>query len=297
MSKPKQTSTCGHLLYPSCGCATLAKVIDAAAARFDARPIERASIETRRELDDDPILEANRRAHAELAALRATKDGPSFLERHAPPTPPPFRVIVADPAWRFKDALPGPKRGAAKHYDVMTNADICRLVHGENFPPIADDAHLFLWRVSSMPQEALDVIKAWGFTVKSELVWIKKTKNGLPHFGMGRHTRLGHEICHIATRGKGAGIKNRSQRSVFYTDAPEDVDKQLGHYDQTDDDGGGSFEATVGRHSEKPPEFFRIVEDLCESDLRVELFARSARSGWVTVGNQVPGDSKTMGVA
>lgn len=194
-----------------------------------------------------------------------------------PVAPQAFRVVVADPPWKFGDKLPGATRGAEKQYDVMTVADICRL----QLPLIADDAHLFLWRVSSMPQEALDVISAWGFVVKSELVWVKKSKHGKPHFGMGRHVRLGHEICHIATRGKGAGIMNRAQRSVFST--------------ELDDEGGGSFEAAVGRHSEKPSEFYDIIREIVPGP-RLELFGRQERDGFTVIGNQVPGNATTLAV-
>jgi N6-adenosine-specific RNA methylase IME4 len=136
-----------------------------------------------------------------------------------------------------------------------------------------------------MPQEALDVIKAWGFVVKSELIWLKRTKTGKRHFGMGRHVRLEHELCHIAVRGRGAGIKNRSQRSTFVTEL------------YLDDDGGGSFEGTVGVHSRKPPEFFQIVEGLCEGANRLELFARESRPGWTAIGNQVPGNPQLLGTS
>jgi len=193
---------------------------------------------------------------------------------------PTFKCVAADPAWLFGDKLPGPGRGAEKHYDVMTAKDICNLT----LPPIDDDAHLFLWRVSAMQQEALDVVKAWGFTVKSELVWLKRTKTGKRHFGMGRHVRLEHEICLICTRGRGAGVLNRSQRSTFVTSL------------YLDDDGGGSFEAMVGRHSEKPPEFFEIVESLVPGP-RLELFSRAQRPGWTCLGNQVPGASTTLATA
>lgn len=196
-----------------------------------------------------------------------------------PGTPTRFSCVVADPAWQFGDKLPGSGRGAAKHYDVMSVEDICRLA----LPPIADDAHLFLWRVSSMQQEALDVVRAWGFQVKSELVWLKRTKTGKRHFGMGRHVRLEHEVCLICTRGRGAGIMNRSQRSTFVSEL------------YLDDDGGGSFEAAVGRHSEKPPEFFEIVESLVPGP-RLELFAREQRLGWTALGNEVPSAPTTLEV-
>lgn len=201
----------------------------------------------------------------------------------------PFDVVVADPAWMFGDKLPGAGRGAEKHYGVMTTRGICdmaSIVHRTATPIaltmsgqralIAEDAHLFLWRVSAMQQEALDVVRAWGFTVKSELVWLKRTKKDKEHFGMGRHVRMSHEVCLICTRGRGAGIVNRSQRSTFTTDL--------------DEDGGGEFEAQVGRHSKKPDRFYEIVEGLfAPSVRRLELFARRARPGWTVLGDEAPG--------
>jgi N6-adenosine-specific RNA methylase IME4 len=191
--------------------------------------------------------------------------------------PAPYRVVVADPPWRFADKLPGTGRGAHRHYDVMRAEDICRLV----LPPIADDAHLFMWRVSSMQREALEVAEAWGFTVKSELVWIKRTSGGAVHFGMGRHVRMSHEVCLIATRGRGAGILNRSQRSIF---------------EHLDDEGGGVFDAAIGRHSEKPKAFYEIVRGLVPGP-RVELFARVARPGFDAIGNQLADNPITLEVA
>jgi N6-adenosine-specific RNA methylase IME4 len=165
-------------------------------------------------------------------------------------SPAAARVLVADPAWRFGDQLPGPKRGAGKHYATMTVREI------EYFPlpPLHDDALLFLWRVSAMPGEALRVVRAWGFEPKSELVWVKKTKTGKRHMGMGRFVRLEHEVCIIASRGRGSSlIRSHAVRSVF--------------------------EAPVGRHSAKPDEFYRIVEELAPGPFH-ELFARKRRAGW-----------------
>ena len=41
--------------------------------------------------------------------------------------------------------------------------------------------------------------------------------------------------------------------------------------------------APRGRHSEKPEEFYRLVESLCPGS-KLELFARKQRKGWVTHG-------------
>lgn len=172
-----------------------------------------------------------------------------------------YRVLCADPGWPFDDALPGDTRGAEKNYAVMTIEDI------KNFPlpSLADDCTLFLWRVASMQQEALDVVKAWGFTVKTEIVWLKKTINGRRWFGMGRTVRAEHEICLVATRGRPETI-NKSIRSTFTT--------------EFDFEG---LSALVGRHSEKPEAFYQIIEAL-RTGPYLELFARRQRPGWTCLG-------------
>jgi N6-adenosine-specific RNA methylase IME4 len=174
----------------------------------------------------------------------------------------PFRVVCADPPWPFKDKLPGASRGAVKNYKILTVEEICRFP----LPPLADDAVLFLWRVAAMPQAALDVVRIWGFIPKSELIWLKKTANGNRWFGMGRVVRAEHETCIVATRGRPRPL-NHSIRSTFVTDV----------------DG---LSAQVGRHSEKPAEFYRIVESLFDGP-RIELFARTSRPGWVTIGDEL----------
>jgi N6-adenosine-specific RNA methylase IME4 len=172
----------------------------------------------------------------------------------------PARVLVADPPWSFGDKLPGNGRGAEKHYRVLDQAGI----EAFSLPPMADDSLLFLWRVSSQPEEACRVIRAWGFVPKSEIVWEKLTKNDKPHFGMGRYVRLSHEICMIAVRGKGMQlIRDHSVRSVFA--------------------------ARVGRHSEKPEAFFDLVERLATGPY-VELFARRRRPGWECFGDEIGGE-------
>ena len=168
----------------------------------------------------------------------------------------PARVLVADPPWPFKDKLPGAGRGAAKHYGLLSMRDLRCF----SLPPLADDAVLFLWRVASMVEEAAALARAWGFVPKSELVWLKRTSGGKRWFGMGRITRMEHETCLIATRGRPKAL-SRSIRSTF--------------------------EAPAGRHSAKPEAFFDLVEALYDGPY-AELFARRRRPGWSCYGNELP---------
>ncbi len=194
----------------------------------------------------------------------------------------PFAVLEADPPWLFGDALPGNGRGASKHYPCLSLEEL----KGFPIPALAPAAVLLLWRVAAMQREALELAAAWGFEVKSEIVWDKTTNaagalaevlrarelleaNGLghldvagrAHFGMGHYVRGSHEVCLLATRG-GWRPRSRSIRS--------------------------RFAAPVGRHSEKPEAFYRLVEELAEGPY-VRLFARGHRPGWVSMGNEIQG--------
>lgn len=165
----------------------------------------------------------------------------------------PARVLLADPPWRFGDSLPGKKRGAEKHYPCLSVSEIARFA----LPPLADDAVLFLWRVSAMVEEALFVARAWGFMPKSELVWVK-TKNGRPRLGMGRYVRNSHEVAIIATKGRPPERLSKSEPSVVFAPRAE--------------------------HSRKPDASYALIERLYAGP-RVELFATREREGWECFGN------------
>lgn len=200
------------------------------------------------------------------------------LGEHAARVPrEPFGAVCADPPWSFGDPLPGAGRGAVKNYAVLTIDDIKerRFVGGPLLDRVADDAYLFLWRVCAgsgvelptMVENAYAVARAWGFAPKTEVVWRKQTVNGKRHFGMGRHVRMEHEACIVATRGK-PELLARNVRSVFDAPTPPRGD---GH----------------AVHSAKPETFYtEVVEKLCRGPY-LELFARARRPGWTCVGNEV----------
>jgi N6-adenosine-specific RNA methylase IME4 len=144
----------------------------------------------------------------------------------------------------------------------MTINEILRMP----LPPIADDAVLFLWRVSSMVEEAYRVLRAWDFVPKSEIVWNKTDETGEKDaMGMGRIVRGSHETCIVASRGKYIEPSSKRERT--------------------------SFRAPRTEHSSKPEEFYRIVERLYPLELwpeaHVELFARRDRKGWIQFGDEL----------
>ena len=163
-------------------------------------------------------------------------------------------VLVADCPWQFSDKLGA--RGAEANYPTLSVAQLCVFP----LPKLGNDAVCFFWRVSAMQEEALTVLRNWGFRPKSELVWLKQTVGGKDAFGMGRYTRMCHESCIIATRGS-AMPKVHDQRSVF--------------------------RAPVREHSAKPHEFYTLVERMYPDSPRYEMFARTVRPGWNQSGDEL----------
>ena len=172
-----------------------------------------------------------------------------------------YQVIYADPAWQFGNKKTGGSMtsGASNQYSVMSIDDL------KNLPveKIADEnCVLVMWWIGAMPQEAIDLVNAWGFTIKNMngFVWRKLTVKGLPFFGMGFWTRAGSESAVIAVKGK-AKPDNRGVRAVI--------------------------EARAGRHSEKPNVFRKEIVKLCGDIPRIELFSRMEVEGWDCWGNEI----------
>jgi N6-adenosine-specific RNA methylase IME4 len=172
-----------------------------------------------------------------------------------------YSVIYADPPWQFQRTATGGKlQSSAEHnYPVMTIDDLKAM-------PVKDladkNAILIMWWVGSMPQEAIDLTHAWGFKIRNMngFVWNKKTVRGKRFFGMGTLTRAGSESAIIATRGV-FKPELRNVRAVV--------------------------SAKVGKHSEKPHVFRQRIVQLCGDKPRIELFARTKKSGWDVWGNEV----------
>lgn len=171
-----------------------------------------------------------------------------------------YTVIYADPPWRYQQkSLSG---AAENHYPTMSIQELCELPVGE----LADkDSMLFLWTTFPMLSEALQLIKAWGFTYKTvAFVWVKQNKKSPTWFyGLGFWTRSNAEICLLAKRGK----PKRNSASVH----------QL-------------IIAPVEKHSKKPDETRKRIEQLMGDVPRVELFARQKSEGWDVWGNEVESD-------
>jgi N6-adenosine-specific RNA methylase IME4 len=203
--------------------------------------------------EDDPGLFEQVKRGQIAAHLAARKVRRRLRDSALPPSPPlpngRFQVVYADPAWQMGN--PDGPWAPENHYPTMALEEIQALEI-----PAAENAVLFLWAVSCLLPEAIDVMRAWGFRYLTNLVWVK------PSIGPGRRVRNRHERLLYG------------QKGTLPAPDPEDLADSV-------------VEAPRARHSEKPKRFYELIERMYPMASKVELFARGkARPGWVAWGNE-----------
>src|SRR5258708_7736688 len=112
-----------------------------------------------------------------------------------------FGTILADPPWQFanRTGKMAPEHRRLSRYSTMSLQDILELPVAQIALPTA---HLYLWVPNALIAEGLEVMKRWGFTYKTNLVWYKIRKDGGPDGrGVGFYFRNVTELILFGTRG------------------------------------------------------------------------------------------------
>ena len=172
-----------------------------------------------------------------------------------------YRTIYADPPWQFQNRTGkvAPEHKRLTRYETMPLDDIKSLPVAD----LADDkSHLYLWVPNALLPDGLEVMKAWGFSYKTNIIWEKVRHDGKPDGrGVGFYFRNVTEILLFGIRGE----KNR-------TLDPARSQVNL-------------IRSMKREHSRKPDEVIPIIE-ACSPGPYLELFARGDREGWDMWGNQ-----------
>lgn len=164
-----------------------------------------------------------------------------------------FSIVLADPPWNFTgNSKEKPGKNARAHYPTMSPADIAAIRVRDL---VADDALLLMWVTVPFAELALKVVKAWGFSYKSQLTWPKS------RIGTGYYARNKHEMVYVCRRGR------------FPVAAPAIFPTSI-------------IPGKTREHSRKPEWVAEVIDARFPEAPRAELFARTARPGWVALGNQ-----------
>lgn len=168
-----------------------------------------------------------------------------------------YQIIYADPPWRYDFSKDNADKIEA-HYPTMELKDIEELVYKL---PIDTNAVLYLWATAPKLLEALAVMKAWGFTYKTQAMWDKGW------VGMGYWFRGQHELLLVGVKGKFSPPKPTLRESSVYREKK-------------------------GKHSRKPDYFRDLITKQFPDKEKLELFAREKKEGWDVWGNEVESDIK-----
>jgi N6-adenosine-specific RNA methylase IME4 len=169
-----------------------------------------------------------------------------------------FRTIVVDPPWTPEMSIingKAPKGSPQSHYNTLSLDEICSIK-----PPIAKQAHLYIWCLAQHVDWAYTVAGAW--KAKPIILWTWKK----PGLGVGRF-RCNTEhilVSRVGSRhGNPFGMGGRHSQATS----------------------GTCFSWDRGRHSEKPDDFYKLVEKL-SPEPRLDMYARAKREGWYCWGNE-----------
>ena len=172
-----------------------------------------------------------------------------------------FGTILADPPWRFQNRTGkvAPEHQRLRRYTTMSLDEICAMPVAGN---AAEKSHLYLWVPNALLSEGLDVLDAWGFTYKTNIIWFKVRKDGGPDGrGVGFYFRNVTEMLLFGVRGSLRTLSpGRRQVNLVATRKRE--------------------------HSRKPDEMYEVIES-CSPGRYLELFARAPRKKWVQWGDEL----------
>ena len=174
-----------------------------------------------------------------------------------------FGTILIDPPWRFtnRTGKVAPEHKRLRRYETMTFDEIAALPVGALAQA---KSHLYLWCPNALLYEALELMKTWGFTYKTNIVWLKTRQDGQPDGrGVGFYFRNVTELLLFGVKG--------SLRTL----APGRRQVNL-------------IRSRKREHSRKPYEVYEIIE-ACSPDPYLELFARERilNSQWTQCGDEI----------
>lgn len=179
-----------------------------------------------------------------------------------------YSLIYADPPWKYSNNLGNQAAwgAATSAYSTMALEEICAL-------PVRDltlaDCSLVMWSTGPKQTEAHAVLQAWGFKyITFFYVWIKVNPRAESPFyrndfwkGRGQYTKPNAEFAMLARKGSMLPVYEVTVPQVIITPQPM-------------------------KHSAKPVEARRGLEQLFGDIPRIELFAREQVPGWDVWGNE-----------
>ena len=174
----------------------------------------------------------------------------------------PYDLILADPPWRQtkggKKAVRENSSGNPLDYPTLSFKDI-----KEHLARVTDlnknNSILFLWTIDKYLYEAEQLAKELGYKLHARMVWDKI--NGIP---AAFTIRYGHEYLLYMYKGKFIPV-DKAARGKYHS----------------------VFHELSKKHSQKPECVYEMIESLYPDLTKLEMYARSPRTGWDSFGDEL----------
>lgn len=177
------------------------------------------------------------------------KQANELLKKDIPAPKGQYDVIVIDPPWPMKKIVRDirPNQVAEIDYPIMGLDEIKNIKI-----PAVDNCHLFLWVTHRFLPDSFSVIESWGFNYICCFVWHKP--GGFQPIGLPQYNCEFVLYCRKGT----PKFTDLKAFSVCFT-------------------------ADRGAHSEKPEEFYQVVQRVT-SGKRLDMFSRRKITGFESWG-------------
>ena len=168
-----------------------------------------------------------------------------------------YNLIVIDPAWDWQTFSPkGTKKSPTSKYKTMSLEEIAALPVGAL---CSGPTLLLCWGTVPLMRKQIQIVEHWGFEYKTAMMWHKVFPSGKTAMGTGYRVRSMIEPVFVAT------YRNPKHKAF-----------------------PGLFTGIRRDHSQKPREFYRMVEQKCPSlTSRADIYARCRRPGWDLHGDEL----------
>lgn len=168
-----------------------------------------------------------------------------------------YKTIYIDPPWKYNDSLDKTRK---LKYELLSIEEISEI-------PIqkiaCNKSHLYMWTVKDFLHDSFHLLEKWEFEFKQVIPWLKRTRTGKIHFGMGHWFRNSIEYLIFGVKGN-LKIKTKSTRNIVF-DAPiiDCISK--------------------GKSTNKPISAYDLIEKESYPPY-IEIFATEKRDGWKSFG-------------
>lgn len=176
-----------------------------------------------------------------------------------------YDIILTDPAWnqtKGNKRKCRPNQEKALDYETLSIEEI-KQIHKNILKENTSKKHnIFMWTIDKFLPQAEKMMTELGYELHARMIWNKE--NGVaPAFTI----RYSHEYL-LWFYKKGDMLMPSAETKGKYTTV---------------------FSERATKHSKKPICVYEMLEAMFPNSNKLELFARDARDGWASKGNEIDG--------